>query len=136
MPSFIIIGYVWHILGRGPFWPLPIREQPRKSPSWIGLNVSWVYVHQSLFFFVILSTFFCLFFFCCCCFFCFLLLLFCTLSSKILDNNFKKLCNAYGWSYVSFYETLHMSVWSWKSTILVLRNLWMVTYLGLTRSLS
>ena len=63
MPSFIIIGYVWHILGRGPFWPPPIREQPRKSPSWIGLNVSWVYVHQSLFFFVILSTFFCLLFF-------------------------------------------------------------------------
>ena len=135
MLSFIIIGYVWHILGRGPFWPPPIHEQPRKSPSWIGLNVSWVYVHQSLFFFVILSTFFCLFFFvvvffvfyCCC---------FAPFSSKILDNNFKKLCNACGWSYVSFYEMWHMSVWSWKSKILVLRNLWMVAYLGLTRSLS
>ena len=39
MPSFIIVGYVWHILGRaGLFAPPPIREQPRKSPSWIGLN--------------------------------------------------------------------------------------------------
>ena len=35
MPSFIIVGYVWQILGRG--LP-PIREQPRKGPSWIGLK--------------------------------------------------------------------------------------------------
>ena len=34
MPSFIVVGYVWQILGRGgPF----LHEQPRKSPSWIGL---------------------------------------------------------------------------------------------------
>ena len=38
MSSFIIAGYVWRILGRGPKSPPPIREQPRKSPSWIGLN--------------------------------------------------------------------------------------------------
>ena len=38
MPCFVIAGYVWHVLGGGPFWPLPIRDQPRKSPSWIGLN--------------------------------------------------------------------------------------------------
>ena len=40
MPSFIIVGYVWRILGRGDQKdPLPIREQPRKSPSWIGLII-------------------------------------------------------------------------------------------------
>ena len=38
VPSFIIVGYVWQILGRGPFYPFPIREQPRKDPSWIGLR--------------------------------------------------------------------------------------------------
>ena len=39
MPSFIIVVYVWQILGRGVFLPpFPIREQPRKSPSWIGLK--------------------------------------------------------------------------------------------------
>ena len=32
---FIIVGCVWQILGRAP--PLT-REQPRKSPSWIGLR--------------------------------------------------------------------------------------------------
>ena len=37
MPSFIIIGYVWQVLGRGAFLPTPIREPPQKSPSWIGL---------------------------------------------------------------------------------------------------
>ena len=37
MPSFIIVGYVWQILGRGEKGP-PIREQPRKYPSWIGLK--------------------------------------------------------------------------------------------------
>ena len=37
VPSFIIVGYVWRILGKKPP-PLPIREQPRKSPSWIGLK--------------------------------------------------------------------------------------------------
>ena len=31
VPSFIIVGYVWYILS-------PIREQPRKCPSWIGLK--------------------------------------------------------------------------------------------------
>ena len=35
MPGFIILGYVWQILGRGS--TPPIREQPRKIPSWIGL---------------------------------------------------------------------------------------------------
>ena len=45
MPSFIIAGYVWQILGRGdllppPPPPPPIPEQPRESPSWIGLKHS------------------------------------------------------------------------------------------------
>ena len=39
VPSFIIVGYVRQILERGPFLPPPpIREQPRKSSSWIGLK--------------------------------------------------------------------------------------------------
>ena len=39
MPSFIIVGYLWQILGRGSlFGPCPIREQPQKCPSWIGLK--------------------------------------------------------------------------------------------------
>ena len=39
MPGFIIVGYVWQILGGGgAFWPPLIHEQLRKSPSWIGLN--------------------------------------------------------------------------------------------------
>ena len=39
MPSFIIVGYVWRILKRGgQKAPVPIREQPWNSPSWIGLN--------------------------------------------------------------------------------------------------
>ena len=42
MPSFIIVGYVCQILGRGsspaPQPPHPIRQQPRKNPSWIGLS--------------------------------------------------------------------------------------------------
>ena len=37
----MIVGFVWRILGGGgkkaPPLPLRIREQPRKSPSWIGL---------------------------------------------------------------------------------------------------
>ena len=38
MPRFIIVGYMWQILERGSlFAPTPIREQPRKCPSWIGL---------------------------------------------------------------------------------------------------
>ena len=38
--SFIIVGYVWQIVGKGePFWPPPIREQLRKSLSWIGLRI-------------------------------------------------------------------------------------------------
>ena len=39
--SFIIVGYVWQILGSGgqkALPPPPNREQPRKSPSWVGLN--------------------------------------------------------------------------------------------------
>ena len=42
VPIFIILGNVWQILGRGAFCPphpLPIREQLRKSPSWIWLSV-------------------------------------------------------------------------------------------------
>ena len=41
MPSFIVVGYVWQILERGePFCPPPpTREQPQKSPSWIGLTL-------------------------------------------------------------------------------------------------
>ena len=38
VPSFIIIGYVWHILGRRVFLLPIICEQPRKGPSWIGLR--------------------------------------------------------------------------------------------------
>ena len=38
MPSFIIVGYVWLILGRGGPKRPPIRKQPWKSPSWIGLK--------------------------------------------------------------------------------------------------
>ena len=38
LPIFIIVGYVWHILGRGAFLVLLIREQPQKSPTWIGLK--------------------------------------------------------------------------------------------------
>ena len=32
MPSFIIVGYLWQILGRGLFEPVPPFEQPLKSP--------------------------------------------------------------------------------------------------------
>ena len=40
VPSFIIVGYVWQILGRGTFSFLspPISEQPWKIPSLIGLS--------------------------------------------------------------------------------------------------
>ena len=38
MPSFIIVGYVWRILGRGDQKGPPIREQSRKSLSWKGLK--------------------------------------------------------------------------------------------------
>ena len=38
VPSFIIVGYVWQILRREAFLPA-IREQPQKSPSWIGLSL-------------------------------------------------------------------------------------------------
>ena len=39
MPSFINVGNVRQILGRrGVFLASPIREQPRKGPSWIGLS--------------------------------------------------------------------------------------------------
>ena len=42
VPSFIFVGYVWQILGRGggAFGPAPILEQHQKSPSWIGLMSS------------------------------------------------------------------------------------------------
>ena len=36
--SFIIVGNVWQILGRGAFLAPSICEQSRKSPSWIGLK--------------------------------------------------------------------------------------------------
>ena len=111
-------------------WTAPEKPILNRVKRFVSLCTSkpfflchFKYIFLLAFFFVVV-----VFVFYCCCF--------APFSSKILDNNFKKLCNAYGWSYVSFYETLHMSVWSWKSTILVLRNLWMVTYLGLTRSLS
>ena len=42
LPSLIIVGYVWQIIGRGclfaPRPPSPIRDQPPKCPSWIGLK--------------------------------------------------------------------------------------------------
>ena len=37
VPSFINLGFVWQIIERGAFLLPPIREQPRKDPSWIGL---------------------------------------------------------------------------------------------------
>ena len=39
VPIFINIGYLWKILGGGAFLALPIREQPRKGPSWIRLRI-------------------------------------------------------------------------------------------------
>ena len=42
VPSFIFVGYAWQVLGgRGGgrhFEQFSIREQPRKGPSWIGLQ--------------------------------------------------------------------------------------------------
>ena len=39
VPSSIIVGYVWQILGRRGLFGHPlIREQPRKGPSWIRLR--------------------------------------------------------------------------------------------------
>ena len=41
LSSFIIVGYVWQILGRvGLFAPPTIREQPRKGLSWIRLRLT------------------------------------------------------------------------------------------------
>ena len=38
MPRFIIAGYVWQFFVMEAFLgPPPVPEQPRKSPSWIGL---------------------------------------------------------------------------------------------------
>ena len=37
--------FVRQILGRGAFLPPP-SEQPRKGPSWIGLNLNMNYVHE------------------------------------------------------------------------------------------
>ena len=37
MPSFIIVGHMSQILGRGTFCP-PIREQPQEGLSWTGLR--------------------------------------------------------------------------------------------------
>ena len=37
MPRFISAGYVWQILVKEAYLGPPIPEQPRKSPSWIGL---------------------------------------------------------------------------------------------------
>ena len=41
-PSFIIVGYMWQILGRGAkkIPPPPIHKQSRRSPSWIELTIS------------------------------------------------------------------------------------------------
>ena len=41
VPSFIIVGYVWQILGRWPFCPQPHPVQPQKVPSWIGLRYKY-----------------------------------------------------------------------------------------------
>ena len=38
MPRFIIVGYEGQILGTGGLFGPPIREKPRKSPSWIGVT--------------------------------------------------------------------------------------------------
>ena len=40
VPSFITVGYVRQILGRGGLFGHPIREQLRKDPSWIELKIS------------------------------------------------------------------------------------------------
>ena len=49
--SFIHVGYAWQILGRG--WgfslPSPIREEPRKDPSWIGLDFYSIFYFQNLY---------------------------------------------------------------------------------------
>ena len=46
MPSFIIVGYVWHILGRGgQKAPPPHPWAAPKNPSWIGLKVV-LYIKQ------------------------------------------------------------------------------------------
>ena len=37
LPSFIIVGFVWQILGKGAFLPIPFLEQPQKGLSWIKL---------------------------------------------------------------------------------------------------
>ena len=39
VPSFIIAGYVWQILGRGTFLSPPIREQPQETLFWIDLKL-------------------------------------------------------------------------------------------------
>ena len=58
MPSFIIVGYVWQLLGRGGglFSLPPIREEPRKNSFWIGLNCienssweDWNYILPNLY---------------------------------------------------------------------------------------
>ena len=42
VPSFIIVGYGWHILGKWPScyhtFPPSIYDPPQKGPSWIGLT--------------------------------------------------------------------------------------------------
>ena len=54
VPRFMIEGYVWQILGRGGrFCPSPpIRERPRKSPSWIGLKYDTLYFYSNNFEFI------------------------------------------------------------------------------------
>ena len=37
VPSFVVVGYVWHFLGRVGFLTPPNHEQQQKFPSWIGL---------------------------------------------------------------------------------------------------
>ena len=50
VPSFIVVGYVWQVLGRGGLNP-PIREQPRKSSSWIGLRWNSIFISYQGFIF-------------------------------------------------------------------------------------
>ena len=59
VPGFIIVRYVWQILGRrAPFCPLPpIREQPRKCPSWIGL-IGFYYLLKLLCYYLHLVAFY------------------------------------------------------------------------------
>ena len=46
VPRFVVVGYVWQILGRGSYFVSSIREQARKGPFWKelkGLLENWLH---------------------------------------------------------------------------------------------